>query len=127
MLSAAFEIEYAADSARPLVRIHASEPSPDVIFMTTLPFFKWLSRTCTVLAGPMKLTFMWLDRESAVKVKLVCQWVAMIPALLSRKSISFSGPPKMEVACLLMAAIESCDPVSHSMIWRVAVELASYG
>jgi hypothetical protein len=75
----------------------------------------------------MKLTFMWLDRESAVKVKLVCQWVAMIPALLSRKSISFSGPPKMEVACLLMAAIESCDPVSHSMIWRVAVELASYG
>lgn len=68
----------------------------------------------------MTLTFMWLDRDSAVKVKLVCQWVALMPALLSRKSIFFSGPPRMEVTCLLKAAIESCDPVSHSMIWRVA-------
>jgi len=68
----------------------------------------------------MTLTFMWLDKESAVKVRLVCRRAALMPALLSKKSIFFSGPPRMEVTCLLKAAIESCDPVSHSMVWIVA-------
>ena len=68
----------------------------------------------------MTFTLMWLDRESGVKVKLVCVEVALMPALLSRKSIFLSGPPRMEDTCLLNAAMESWDPVSHSRIWIVA-------
>jgi len=53
-------------------------------------------------------------------VKLVCFEVELMPALLSRKSIFLSDPPRTEEICLLKAVIESWEPVSHSRIWRVA-------
>lgn len=43
-----------------------------------------------------------------------------MPALLSRKSIFLSGPPRTDETCLLNSVMESWEPVSHSRMWIAA-------